>query len=294
VDLTLSRDPGRSVTVEVLGVGFTDFEVQPTIFFFEAGRWNVPQNVDLFAYPDDEDDDETEDVLFAIQEEGTQTTLRVNIDDPTILVGFPPPHDGNAAGLTGLEAWRDGQVPACFLVEKIAVEVATAPGQFSALQIGLYSHGNINSQPDQLLYSSGYLGLGPSGAGRRIFDVEDTTIYNLAGPVTTWVAVEGTTGVTLKTKTSVGSHCSRAHSFGNFLPNPFNAEGSGSSGGDITDGGVSTTDAGTVTVSCNQTPPVAVWIIGRDGTCVNPAKPRRAAPGSSSALLERLIDTARR
>lgn len=294
--LTLSRDPNRVITVDVASFGFTDFEVQPTQYVFERGQWDAPQKINLLAYSDDETDDETEDVLFTIQSEGTQTNLRVNIDDRTILLGFPPPFGSNTAGFTGLEAWRDGQMPQCFLVEKIALDVGAAPGQFPAMQVGLYATSQADSQPYDLLYSSGYIGLGPT-AGVQIIDVQDTTIQNLAGAVTTWVAVEATTGVTLKTKPSLGQHCVRQHNFGDFLPDPFNSSGSGSmtGGGDLFDAG---TDAGTVNVSCNQTPPVAVWIIGRDASCVNPAKPSAGSGGSGpfgvSALFEGLIDTSRR
>jgi hypothetical protein len=267
VSLTLSRDPGRAVTVDILGIGSTDFEVQPQTFFFEQGRWNTPQNVDLFAYPDDEADDETEDVLFAIQELGTQTSLRVNIDDPTILLGFPPPHGGTPASVIQLEAWRDGQVPACFLLEKIIVDISSfQQTQTGAMSVALYASGSGDTQPSQLLYASGTFSVGPS-TGLRIIDVQDTTIFN-ASPLTTWLAVETTGGIILKTRPSASSHCARSHSFGNFMPNPFNASGSGSGSTEIMDGGLM--DAGTVTVTCTPSPPVAAWVVGREGCISNP------------------------
>ncbi|MBZ0231359.1 MAG: hypothetical protein K8M05_03350 [Deltaproteobacteria bacterium] len=274
VQLTLSRDPGQSVTVEVLSFGFTDFEVQPDVYVFDRQSWNLPQTVNLFAYPDDEADNETKDLLFAIQTYGTETNLRVNVTDPTILLGFPPPHSGSSAGVNMLEAWRDGQLPQCFLVEKIAVDVATAPSMFSQAQIALYATGTGDAQPDRLRYSSGVFTLG--GTGLRLIDVPDQTISS-ASAVTTWLAVETTTGVSLRTKSTSSSRCQRAHSFGNFMPDPFNASGSGSGSGSSSgsdtggfDGGTSdggTSDAGTVTVTCSSSPPVAVWIIGRQGSC---------------------------
>lgn len=265
VQLTLSRDPGQSVTVQILSIAFTDFEVQPDTYVFDRQSWDLPQTVNLFAYPDDEADNETKDILFSIQALGTSTNLRVNVTDPTIHLGFPPPHPGSAATIVGLEAWRDGQMPQCFLVEKIAVDVATAPSQFSQVSIGLYATGTGDTQPAGRLYASGVLSLGAPGAGLRVFDVPDATIYSASGAVTTWVAVEATTGVTLKTKTTSSSRCARAHQFGDFMPDPFNGTSSGSGTGDLNDGGV--TDAATVTVTCNTAPPVAVWLIGRQGSC---------------------------
>jgi hypothetical protein len=92
-------------------------------------------------------------------------------------------------------------------------------------------------------------------------------IHAFGQSVTSWLAIEVTTGVTLRTKTAAASRCTRSHPFGNYMPNPYNVAGSGSSSGSlsISDGGVG--DAGTVTVTCNSAPPVAVWIIGRPGTC---------------------------
>ncbi|HUQ06299.1 MAG TPA: hypothetical protein VM261_27530 [Kofleriaceae bacterium] len=271
VRLTLSRDPGKAITVEILSFGATDFEVQPTTYVFERNDWNIGQTVNLFAYPDDETDNESEDILFSIQSESTSTNLHVDITDPTVLLGFPPPHGTGTGGLAGLEAWRDGQMPACFVVEKIAVDVSTA-SQFSQLQLGLYTtNANSDTEPDRLLYSSGVMSLGVGGAGRRIIDVPDTTIFELA-PLATWLALEATTGVSLKTKSTSSSHCSRVHPFGNFMPNPFNSTGTGTGGMPGLDGGTSfdsgtSSDAGTATVTCNSAPPVAVWIIGHGGGC---------------------------
>jgi hypothetical protein len=85
------------------------------------------------------------------------------------------------------------------------------------------------------------------------------------------VAAEATLGVSLKTRSMSSAHCVRAHMFGDFMPNPFNSSSTGSgpgTGTELFDGGLG--DAGTVNVSCNQSLPVAVWIIGRSTDCVNP------------------------
>ncbi len=265
VQLTLSRDPGRAVTVDVPSFGFTDFEVTPQTYQFEVGQWNVGQTVNLFASEDDTADvGETESAVFQIVSEGTQTILNVNITDPTVLLGFPPPLETTPAGLTGLEAFKDGVMPQCFLVEKMVVEVATATDINSRIAVGLYAHGATTMRPDALLWTSGTIFIG-AGSGRREIDVVDTQIYSVSGAATTWLAVEATALVTLRTKSPNTDRCVRAHGFGDFMPNPYSASGTGGGSMALFDGGV---DAGNVNVTCNTAPPVAVWLIGKSTSCI--------------------------
>ncbi len=263
--VTLDRDPGRAVTVEVPSFGFTDFEVQPAIYNFDSTNWNIGQSVSLLAYEDDEDDDEQEMLTFVIAGEG-QTTLTVNITDPTIIVGFRPPHNGLPAAINQLEAWKDGQMPICWTLEKVLVDVATAPSSMSKIAVGLYS--DIGTQPGGKVWESFQLTVG-SGPGLRTISVGPAPIYMFTAG-SAWLALEATTGVTIKTsQTPNVSHCSRVHAFGDFMPNPFNAGGTG--GMDISDGGLGTGDAGTVNVMCDTRAPIGLWLVGTaNETCSNP------------------------
>lgn len=259
--VALSRDPGRAVTVEVPAFGFTDLEVSPTFFTFDSSNWDQPQRFSLFARADDTADPETETVLFQIAGEG-QASLMVNIADPTILVGFPPPHGGAGSGVIGLRAFRDGAIPSCWVIEKIAIDVAAAPSTSSQLALAVYSDGG--SAPKSRVWQSFALTLG-QGAGLRIIDIPDETVYSPTS-MQVWVAVEATTGVGIRTQAASVDHCARAHPFGDPMPDPFDHDGvviGGGSGSGSSDGGVA--------VSCAPQPPVAVWLIGHEEeTCFIP------------------------
>lgn len=253
VSVSLSADPGRAVTVDVSGIT-ADFEISPTQFSFDSTNWFQPQSVTLRALSDDSADPENETATFVIAGEGS-ATLNVTTIDPTILIGFPPPNNSTfGAGVMGLEAFKDGIVPSCFAVEKIAVDV-TAATMGSAISVALYT--DELGLPGPLLWESFPQGIA-AGAGVKVIDIPDQTILNF-GSSQSWLAIEATTGVQIRTKTLVVTRCSRIHSFGDSMPDPFNAGG-------MTvpdpDGGMS--DAG-VLLSCNDRPALAVWLIARDG-----------------------------
>lgn len=270
VRLTLSRDPGRAVTVEVLAGGFTDFSVSPLLYQFAAGQWNVAQTVTVLAHADDTQDDEVETATFRLQGETGQATLTVNTLDPTVLLGFPPPHGATGVALTGLEAYRDGSLPQCYRIEKLVVDVTAAPVTDPRIQVGLYTESA--GQPASLLWSSGSQSLG-TGTGVKTIDVVDHQLLLPSDNQPTWVAVETTSLVTLRQKQVTVNRCVRAHTFGDFLPNPFNASGYGGGidpGGGSGSGPGSGADAGTdagVIVTCASSSPVAVWIIGQRTSC---------------------------
>jgi len=265
-NVRLSVDPGRTVTVDVT-TGALDFSVSPVAFTFSSANWNVNQTVRLDAVLDDEADAEVETAQFVIAGEGS-ATLTVNVADQTVLLGFPPPH-GGASTLVGLplHAFRDGTLPACWVLEKVAVDVSAAPLANSQIAVALYADGT--AKPSSLIWQSLAMGIG-QGPGLRVIDVPDQTlIYPTA--TTTWLAVEASGSVALKTQAAAAPHCQRVHSFGNQMPNPFDSDGTVIIGGDAGVPDASSGDGGTTSLTCNQQAPFAVWLIGHtSNTCVDP------------------------
>jgi hypothetical protein len=264
VTVRLNVDPGRTVFVEVPTFGFTDFEVSPAVYSFDPSNWFVGQDVTVLAYEDDTADPEVETALFQIPGEGS-ATLTVNTVDPTILVGFLPPHGTNPGiAPSQLEAYSDGTMPMCWTLEKVAVDVATvAGGNGGTIAVGLYT--DLGGQPYSPVYENNQLSV--NAAGLRVFDVPDQNIFTFTNS-TSWIAVEVTSGVVLKSKNQTATtRCRRNHIFGTAMPNPF---GGGTVG--TPDAGSSidsaTGDGGTVTCQSGQPAP-AIWFIGRPsgGVC---------------------------
>jgi len=266
-NLRLSVDPGRTVTVDVT-TSALDFAVSPVAFTFSSANWNVNQTVRLDAVPDDEADAEVETAQFAIAGEGT-ATLTVNVADSTILLGFPPPH-GGVGTLVGLplHAFRDGTMPACWVIEKVAVDVSAAPLANSQVALALYGDGT--AKPASLIWQSLAMGIG-QGPGLRVIDIPDQSIF-YGSSTTIWLAVEASGSVALKTQATAAPHCQRIHAFGDQMPNPFDSDGTVIIGSDAGTSDAASGDGGTSSLTCNQQAPFAVWLIGRtSNACVDPA-----------------------
>ncbi len=257
----LNVDPGRAITVNavVTTPGPLDFEVNPAQYNFNSSNWNQPQTVTLHALADDTDDDETEFVQFQIAGEAN-ATLTVNTDDPTILVGFPPPHQSPpSVTIMQLEGYSDGVVPSCWVLEKLRVDIATVPGNGS-IKVGLYADGL--GKPGNIIWEDN-----PRTVvqGVNSWDI-NLPINYLAGNVPAWIVVEATTGVTFRSKAGSTTRCRVFHMFGSFFPNPFD----GTVVQPPIDGG-SSFDSGTGAMCASGQVPPAIWLIGRppDG-CVDP------------------------
>lgn len=259
--ITLSVDPGRPVTVTavVTTPGPQDLEVNPVTYNFNSSNWFTPQPVTLESLADDSDDDETELVQFQITGE-TTATLTVNTDDPTILVGFPPPHQNlPAITIMQLEGYSDGMVPTCWVLEKLRVDIATAGN--GAIKVGLYADGF--GKPGAIIWEDN-----PRTVVQGVNEWDINLPINHAstnGP--SWIVVEATTGVTFRSKAASTTRCRVLHQFGSFFPNPFD----GTVVMPPPDGG-SSFDSGTGAMCASGQTPPAIWLIGRppDG-CVDPA-----------------------
>lgn len=257
--VALNVDPGRAVTVEIQSIAFLDFEVSPVTYNFNSTNWSQGQTITLHAFEDDTADNETESVPFTVVGEGS-ATLTVNTSDPTILVGFPPSHNPGLPIITvnGLEAYSDGTLPVCWVLDKLKVDIASSAGGAS-IKVGLYTDGL--GKPGLVYWED---------IPRTVVNgVQEYTINQPFGAAATgiaWVVVEATTGVTFRTKPNYPStRCRRPHIFGQAFPNPFD-------GGIVTpplDGG---TDAGGGLDCVQGQAPPAIWLIGHPSdSCVEPA-----------------------
>jgi hypothetical protein len=138
----------------------------------------------------------------------------------------------------------------CWVIEKIAIDVSAAPALSSAVAIGVYGDGI--GTPSNLLWESHSLTIG-TGGGLRVVDITDVPLFGVGGQ--TWIAVEATSGVQVRTKLTATPHCVRAHAFGDNMPSPFSGTSTGF-------------DAGSDTANCSDRPAPAVWLIARGQPCL--------------------------
>lgn len=240
--LRLSDDPGGTVTVNV--TSSAGVSVTPSSYTFTSSNWNTGQAVTLTTFGDDTADDEVETATFTIAGQAS-AMLTINVDDPTILIGFTGPHDGVAYEPELLAAYQTGPMPSCFAIDKIAM-VLTEAGTNAKAQFGLYDQ--FDGEPARAVWQSQAFLLG-LGTGLRILDIGDVVVEPV-NPGNAWIAVDTSNMITFAARSGTVPTCERVHDYATPLPDPFDTGGQGSP-------------------TCGMQSPLAIWLIARAATGCN-------------------------
>ncbi len=234
----LSHDPGGTITVVAAGVGLDLATVSPPQLSFTSTSWTQPQPIAVTARTDDDDLGGITTMRFTAAGGGA-ADLTITVTDPTLIVGFRPPHPSPPTASPGvLRAFAvpaPAGVPACLVIEKILVAVTEVPAAGPAqVRVGLYAA--QGDQPRELVLADpprtvtvGTHGFAVGAAVRTGWPL--------------WIAIEATPGVSFATGASPVAQCARMHDFSTGLPARFD-RGPG---------------------QCAPRRPSAVWIVGRDG-----------------------------